>query len=154
MPGITITPADAEQLKRIAAMFRETGDKEIRNAFTRTLRQSTQDAANHVRSDIADTLPKKGGLNHFIAAPIKIDTDFREGRENIRFRLGRHGHDFRSLDRGLLRHPLFGNTNHWYSQHIPARWWEQYMTLHGDQVIQAIQMALASSIETIGSSLK
>ncbi len=31
--------------------------------------------------------------------------------------------DLRSLDRGRLRHPLFGNREHWYNESVPRGWW-------------------------------
>ena len=40
--------------------------------------------------------------------------------------------DLYSLDRGELRHPLFGDREHWYDQQVPAGWWSKSLNRAAD----------------------
>jgi len=38
------------------------------------------------------------------------------------------GMDLPALDRGKLRHPLFGDREHWYEQKVRKGWWTKSLT--------------------------
>jgi len=50
--------------------------------------------------------------------------------------------DLNSLDRGRLRHPLFGNRDHWYSQAVPPGWFTAPMRSHVDGVRREVLRAV------------
>lgn len=154
MAMIEITPEDAGQLEVIAETFR-AGDRSIRNSLDRSLRTSTKIASESASDYIASALPKKGGLSHWVAGqPIKVKSDLRPGNTAIRFTMSRAGHDFAALDRGLDRHPLFGDRDQWYMQHLPqSHWWEQAMTDSGGKVIDSVRAALDETVSEIGAKL-
>lgn len=50
--------------------------------------------------------------------------------------------DLDSLDRGRLRHPLFGNRRHWYNQTVPAGWFTRPMAANADNVQRELEQAV------------
>lgn len=50
--------------------------------------------------------------------------------------------DLRSLDRGRLRHPLFGNRRHWYEQTVESRWFTRPMQDNADTVERELRQAV------------
>lgn len=52
------------------------------------------------------------------------------------------GVDLDKLDRGRLRHPLFGDRKHWYEQTVPAGWFTRPMARNADNVEQELRKAV------------
>lgn len=57
------------------------------------------------------------------------------------------GMDLQSLDRGRLRHPLFGNRGHWYDQPVRRGWWTLSLykasnTRVNKEIVNAVERAL------------
>lgn len=74
------------------------------------------------------SLPNRGGLNEWIAG-AKFSVSTRSGKDPaIRLSVQKRGHDLAALNRGRLRHPLYGNRRHWYLQQIRAGWFGEAMT--------------------------
>jgi hypothetical protein len=42
--------------------------------------------------------------------------------------------DVRSLDRGRLRHPLYGNRRHWYDQKVTPGWFTKTLQRQAERV--------------------
>lgn len=62
------------------------------------------------------------------------------------------GMDLWSLDRGRLRHPLFGNRRHWYQQSVKPGWWSQSLQRAADdevkrEILQALDRVAAKVTE-------
>ena len=45
------------------------------------------------------------------------------------------GMDLQRLDDGRLRHPLFGDRGHWYSQPVKPGWWSDSLRKAADQKV-------------------
>lgn len=52
--------------------------------------------------------------------------------------------DLASLNRGRLRHPLYGNREHWYDQHVKPEFWDRAMRKGEDDVRKEVLAALDS----------
>ncbi len=53
--------------------------------------------------------------------------------------------DLRSLDAGRLRHPLYGNRRHWYTQRVRAGFWTKTMRKEAKTVRKAM-LAVADEV--------
>jgi len=50
--------------------------------------------------------------------------------------------DLASLNRGRLRHPLYGNRKHWYDQQVSPGWWDEPLLESAPQAREEIVKAL------------
>ena len=109
------TKGDIEQ---VAKALKSAGTKELRAKIRKAMSEETKPTRKAVKQSALDNLPKKGGLNKWAAKVPNANTDFRPKSAGIRIRIAKKGHDMAALNRGRLRHPLFGDRKHWYTQAI------------------------------------
>lgn len=51
--------------------------------------------------------------------------------------------DLNALDRGVVRHPLFGNRRHWYAQRVTPLWFTRPMEANSGNVLRELEQAVA-----------
>lgn len=105
----------ADDYKRFAAKLK-TADR----AVARGIRKRIRDAAGPIGRIIIETgsegMPSRGGLRaRLMASRPQVGMAGSMASINLR-----KGANFASLNRGVLRHPLFGNRGRWYAQDVPA----------------------------------
>lgn len=67
-----------------------------------------------VQAQALETLPKRGGLNAWVADATYTTSVIASGnRVGIRIKGTKKGHDLEAVDAGVVRHPVFGNRNAW-----------------------------------------
>ena len=100
--------------------------KELRSGLTRAARPLIV----AVRAEIPPVMPK--GYEQVLSRSLKIRTQVRTGR-NAAVRItavakgrGQNRH-IRALDRRILRHPLFGDRDWWYTQRVRPGFWSRPM---------------------------
>jgi hypothetical protein len=93
-------------------------------ALKEQIYEKVEEAAKEIKSKINDSarnkLPKGGGLNEWIAnAPVFIRTKSGLHHDIAVFIIQtKQGHDLRSINRGRLRHLVFGRPDSWVDQKI------------------------------------
>lgn len=109
----------ADKIAEVSRRLKETGDKELRREMARGINRATKPLKIAARAAVLAEYPKRGGLNEFVAKS-RFTTRTRGGGKNpgVRIVVNKAGHDIRALDRGRLRHPLYGNRRFWYTQQI------------------------------------
>lgn len=123
MPDEDFRITGVDDLERLARRLKEIGDKDL----SRELRDGIARATAHVRQDIEDAaereLPKRGGLNAWVAAS-KFSTSVRGGKNpSVRLtgkrknKVGKQS-DLAAIDTGRVRHPVFGNRKAWVVQQV------------------------------------
>lgn len=138
-------PADlriegADQLRDLSKLLKETGDKALRKELMRGIQRGGKKMKPHVRVAALRELPKKGGLNEFVA-DAKVSVRTRSGKNaGVRLVGAKKGHDLAAIDRGRLRHPVFGRG--WVNQSIEPGWWSKTLPDHADEVRAEIVTAL------------
>lgn len=102
--------------------------KDAPDALLAEMRTDVTNALVPLQGDVSKSavslLPRRGGLGRLIAAsPSAIGTNRGAGvASGVRLTTS-SGHDIAAMDRGRLRHPLFGDRKHWYTQTVTAGWW-------------------------------
>lgn len=125
-------PADlrivgADKLGDVARRLKETGDKELRRELYRGIQRAANPLKEVAKRSARANLPSRGGLNEWVASS-SFSVSTRGGQNPaVRFAGRKTGHDLRALDRGRLRHPLYGNRRHWFTQQIPPGWFSRPM---------------------------
>jgi hypothetical protein len=59
----------------------------------------------------------------------------------------RNKHEIKALDRGRLRHPLYGNKEHWYTQTVQAGWFSTPIEEMSQEIRVEVSEALARVAE-------
>ena len=147
----------AEQMVDLARRMREVGDREIIPALRREITAGTRDTRRKVRDRIRATLPQEGGLNRWAGTMPSMSTHIERDRASVKLRLTKRGHDLEAMNRGTVRHPLFGNRRHWYTTRVPAHWFEDAVesadidTLAA-RVFAAVEHAVTEAVTRHGAS--
>lgn len=131
---VDLTIQGADKLEHLAYKLKETGNKEMRRELFRAVNRATKPMRDAARHAARENLPRRGGLNEWVAAS-KFSTSTRTGRDvRVAVKGNKSGHDLRALDRGRLRHPLFGNRSAWFTQEIRAGWFTEAMQRESPRV--------------------
>ena len=110
----------AEQLVRLSRKLKAVGDKDLSREVRAGLREATTPVKAAIREYAESNLPRRGGLNQ-VMARSRISTQIRGSGRSPGVRLTSKSHDPR-IDRGRLRHPVFGNRQVWVTQRVDPGW--------------------------------
>lgn len=147
---MAIRATGAAELTLIAAACRkESNGRQIIRDMQGMIRRSAGPAIRReVRVHVMATLPKRGGLNAWVArAPVRIDVLTGGSSARVRVKVGRNSMtgraDLRGLDAGGVRHPLFGNRGRWYGNAVVPESISDGITEEGaDQLERAVLFAV------------
>lgn len=112
-------------------------------------------AKKAVQTQARAKLPKSGGLAEVMARAIrmrvKTDTGFTTAGVTLvtsasgRSRL-RH---IDAINRGTLRHPVYGRRGAWVTQRVPVGFWDAAMDETSDRAHQYVREVLAETARTL-----
>ncbi len=121
-----VTIRGADDIARVAAECRRLGNgREIPNQMAREIRSAVPPIRAGVRANAATYLPKRGGFAS-IATRTNVRASVRRGARTagVRIIATRKGRlrkaDTAAVNRGVLRHPLWGNRERWYTTKVKA----------------------------------
>jgi hypothetical protein len=105
----------------LAHALRDAGDKVLRLAVYKTLRETAKPIGAEVLRKGAEKMPQRGGLAARVAQGNVTAGSALTGKyPKVELRLRtRDSYSLRQLDRGVLRHPVFGNRQVWVRQSVP-----------------------------------
>ncbi len=129
----------AQSLKAARRRLEPEVAKEIRSTVVPRLRAAIQQSA-------ATRLPRRGGLAASSAASTRTTVSGARGEIRIRTR-NRYRED--QLDRGIVRHPVYGNRNVWVTQPITPGWWTIPVEQYRDDIAEAADDAVARVCRSI-----
>jgi hypothetical protein len=119
----------ANQLAALAKDLKAAGDKDLRKELLKGLRNAAKPLAKEAAPKAArEGLPKRGGLNEYVAASkFAVRTRTTGQGAGVRIVGAKKGHDIKATDEGEFRHPVFGGKT-WVVQHIKPGWWTDGMS--------------------------
>jgi hypothetical protein len=89
------------------------------------IRAEAKPAIPDIRQNAREVLPHRGGL-YAIIANSKIGVRTRTSGRSVGVTVqANNPHDIRSLNAGRLRHPLYGDKDHWFSQTVEPGWFDK-----------------------------
>lgn len=116
--AVDVTIEGAEKLQALARALKQVGDKELRKELFSSLQRATKPTREKVRANLASDLPHRGGLAGIMAAS-RLSTRTRAAGRNPAVRIeAKAPHDLRAMDRGRIRHPVWGSRARWATQSI------------------------------------
>lgn len=122
MSDFEVTGAD--QFLRLSKALKNAGKTDLRKELTKGLRDATKPLIADTRS-ATSRLPQSGGLANLVAkSPQRVQV--RTGRDpGVRIVVPRNRSGARGANRGVIRHPVFGNRRVWVNQKVPSGWFDE-----------------------------
>lgn len=138
---VSVRVTGARELARTAGRLNATEPK-LRRRLLAATRKEIKPAVEKIREAGADKLPS--GLAEFLA-PANYQIRALTSGKNAGVRLiGKlPGHDIYSLDKGDVRHPLWGNTDHWFVQSVPPGFWSETLEDDADRLAHEVLEVVA-----------
>lgn len=118
----------SEQLRASAARLKAAGATGVKTAMVRQLRAAAKPVAADIQQSARDSLPRKGGMNTYVAAKKPTISVRTVGRQaGVRIKYSGPG---RYSNQSGWRHPVFaprGSKKKWATTDFPSAegWWER-----------------------------
>jgi len=107
-----------ERISKIAGAVQSTTPK-LRPRLLAGIRAVGKPIVADIREEASSSLPHGGGLNEWVAkSNFGIRSRTSGITAGIRIVGQRSGHDLDVIDRGRVRHPLFGNRKSWFQESV------------------------------------
>jgi hypothetical protein len=147
----------SDDIAAVGAAVRKLGDgRTVVNEMAKEIRDAVPPVRAAARQHALAFLPKRGGLNAWVAAasvraavrrgPRSAGVSLVAGRNSRRRRA-----DLDRLDRdGRLRHPLYGDRDFWYLQSVQPGWFTAAVVDHTDDFADAIADAVDTAARKVG----
>lgn len=140
----------AESLAELGAKLKKLERGDLRRELLKSIRTAAKPLAEAARTSALGTLPKEGGLNERVASSkitSRTSLSTRSARVRLVSSMGRRR--LRDIDRGRLRHPVFGNRDVWVTQQVTPGWWTKPM----EDGAPAVRKAIVRTVDDIGRRL-
>lgn len=150
---IIITGAD--EFATLARRLKEAGAKDLRKELYAGINRSVKPLKQDVKDSTGDYLP--GGYAGVITASIKIRVSRRGSGSSPGIRLlakastpSGGARELARLDKGWLRHPLWGNRKHWYPQRIASGFYTHTL----EQDAPRVRIELVEAIRKVAAKIE
>lgn len=140
-----------EQLADLGRRFKAAGDrgKGLRKQLLKEIRQVVKPVLPEIRSHAASILPKRGGLAAEVAsAQLAVRTNLGPKSASVKVVSTSPGR-FRDLNRGRLRHPVFGNREKWVQQSVWPGWFTDRIEARKPRMQGAVLQAMRQTAHEI-----
>jgi len=129
---VDLTVEGADKLRIVTRALKQFGDKGLSREVYRGLNRATIPLREDARRSAASRLPQRGGLAQRVAKS-KMTTRRRAGRNPGISIQAKGMTQLRSMDRGSVRHPVFGR-GPWVTQRITPGWFTEPMEAGAPEV--------------------
>lgn len=145
------TNDQAAAFRAAAQALNEAADKELRKQVYAAFRKASKPLGETVIREGSAKMPHRGGLSARLATAKLSQSNSTTGRNpGITLRIkSREGYELPALDRGRLRHPVFGRRRRWVLQRVPARAFSTPFEQGREQVANEVTRALEDVAQDI-----
>jgi hypothetical protein len=131
----------AADLRRLARDLDAAGSK-LRRQIPKGMRKAAAVMIPDIRASAAGRLPKRGGLNTYVAESaigVRVNTGARSTGVTIVGRRSKRGGavDLEALNEGTVRHPVF-RTGKWVQEKVNPGFWDDPVQKHEATVHDAL----------------
>jgi len=158
-----------KNIRQVSIDLKAAGDKGMRRELYRAVSAAGKPLVQAARQSASQSLPHSGGLAELVSSS-KMRTQMRTGARTAGVRIVAtapnafskskapksfsRGIDLSAMDRGILRHPLFGYREFWYTQSVKPRWWSDPMMRGADNARKEILKAVENITEQLAKKGK
>jgi hypothetical protein len=149
----------ADKLDRLARDLREGGNVKLRNHMSLRMMEAVRLALPEFSKSAIEILPKRGGLNVWVGGSLKAVPVLKLRGKDVAIRVkitvpkARGQADVDTLERGRLKHPVFGRpvrVTPWVIQVVKSQFIDH--ALKG-KVIKAVRKGLIKIIDDVAKDL-
>jgi hypothetical protein len=132
----------ADKFGYLAKALKELGDKELRTELYKGINRAVKPLTASVKKETATFLPRRYAFE--LAKSLRVRARRRAGKNPAIYLVGKaktprgKDRDLASLNRGRLRHPLYGNRRYWFDQQVSPNWWDDPLFQGADLVREEI----------------
>jgi hypothetical protein len=153
--GVEVRITGAEQLRKLAVDLKAAGSpaRGLRVELLRAMRLAAKPMVEAAKASARENLPKHGGLNVWVADGAKIAARNRVASTNavgMRIVATEGAAKLEDMDKGKVRHPVFGNRAVWRSQDIQAGWFSKPL----NEAMPAVQADVLMAMDIIGRRIE
>lgn len=136
----------ADEFLRLSKALKHAGRTELRKDLTNGLKRAARPLTPKTRAEALRRLPQRGGLAAQVAKePQRVQVRTGVETAGVRLVVGKKRGGAQAANRGVIRHPVFGNRDVWVSQSVPPGWFDE--TIKGEA--PAIRRELEKVLEDI-----
>ena len=130
---------DTSEYKAFAKKLKGA-DKAVARSLRKRLREAGKPLAQGLVEDGPEGLPSSGGLADWLRQ-AKGTVSMTQSRLEIKLSRG-GSHDLGAINRGRLRHPLYGNRRVWVEQSVEAGTYDKAFDKHAEDALPVIERVL------------
>lgn len=138
----------ADKFLHVAKALKQAGDKELKRELGHAIKVSVAPMTQEVRDHVAQYLPS--GYAPILARDLKTRQSWRTRGETVGLLLSgyakgkRERRHVKAINKGILRHPVFGNRGAWVAQRVRPGFWDEPLANAKERPAKEIRAALDS----------
>lgn len=145
-----VTVKGADDFLKLSKALKAAGRKDLRKELNKGLKAAAKPLIGKTRAKARSTLPKKGGLAAAVAkTPQRVQVRTGADTAGVRLVVGKNGSGARGANRGVVRHPVFGNRENWVDQKVPSGWFDDTVKAEAPE----IRRELERTVETVAEQI-
>lgn len=139
----------ADQFLALSKALKHAGRTELRKELNKAMRDGAKPLIPKARAEALRRLPQRGGLAKQVSKePARVQT--RTGRDpGVRVVVGRKRGGARQANRGVVRHPVFGNREVWVDQKVPPGWFDEPMAASAPEIRKALEQGIEEMAQKV-----
>lgn len=135
---------DVADYKQFASNLR-AADKTLARSIRKAVKESTKELGKQIITEGSEPMPARGGLRSRLQAS-KSTLSLTASRAALVLR--NKGVRLDALNKGVLRHPLFGHRP-WFQQSVPEGTYTDAWEKHKDDIIEVFSDALDTAAKEV-----
>jgi hypothetical protein len=142
---VDIQITGGEQIAALAKAIKGEGaaGKGLQKTVRASIRTSAKPLGKFVAVSAGRALPRRGGVGYKVAgAAVTVCGNVGSGGISAKLKLRAKGYDLPAMDRGRLRHPVFGNRHVWVTQLVQPKVFTDPFTEGAPAIRQEIEKGL------------
>lgn len=140
----------ADQFLRLSKALKHAGSVELRKELNASLKRVAKPLIAKTRQEALRRLPKAGGLAAQVAKePQRVQVRTGARTAGVRIVVGKRKGGARGANKGVIRHPVFGNREVWVNQKVPSGWFDDPLKASAPEVRRGLERAIESVAEQV-----
>lgn len=146
-----------DDLQKLADALKEAADTDLQKQVSAAMRAVAKPLGQRVLAKGSAELPRRGGLADYVAAKgrIGVSNSLRGKTASVTLALRNKGVRFAAMDRGKLRHPVFGRPGFtrkewtWTQQAIRPGAFSRQFEAEADEVAAEVNKAAQQVLDNV-----
>lgn len=136
----------ADQLTRLSKNLKDAGRRDLERELSKGISRALKPVIASLRASAQTTLPHRGGLAARVAGSQMSISGHKQGLRLT----AKNAYALAQLDKGTVRHPVYGNREAWVTQKVDRGWWTRPTEAAGPRARREAQQAMDRVAREIG----